>query len=221
MALRFRHRRELFAVTLVLGVVLCSAAAPAAVEMSTGIRYVVAGGSPAECSAKAKTALNAYLQNATESAAGSGEWVAFGPLNGTGPRTTAATVRCYPVGKGYIVTFTCAVEVPGSPYAADALCLDVAHNFSGKPVKPLATPTPMPTGCTPLNLVGTWVANGQPNLTLTMAANGEVTDNQGVSGNWILSGNSATLTYYGNHTLTLSADGKHLRGPGYDLTRKC
>jgi hypothetical protein len=30
-----------------------------------------------------------------------------------------------------------------------------------------------------------------------------------------------TLTYYGNHTLKLSPDGKHLSGPGHNLTRKC
>jgi hypothetical protein len=54
-----------------------------------------------------------------------------------------------------------------------------------------------------------------------MGINGDVTDNQGVSGNWGLVGNTVTLTYYGNHTLTLSPDGKHMSGGGYNLTRKC
>jgi hypothetical protein len=189
--------------------------------MSTGIRYVIPNGTPDECSNKAKTALNAYLRNATESSQGSGEWLAFGPIGGQGPATTAAAVRCYPVDKGYVVTFTCAVQMPSSPYDADALCLDIAHNFSGKPVKPLATPSPIPTGCTTANLVGTWVSSDKSGPTLVMDVSGGLTDSDGVSGNWIINGNSVTLTYYGNHTLTLSPDGKHLSGGGYSLTRKC
>ncbi len=54
-----------------------------------------------------------------------------------------------------------------------------------------------------------------------MGLNGDVTDSDGVSGNWALDGSTVTFTYYGNHTLTLSADGKHLHGGGYSLTRKC
>jgi hypothetical protein len=54
-----------------------------------------------------------------------------------------------------------------------------------------------------------------------MQLNGDLTDNEGVSGNWIIDGSTVTLTYYGNHTLKLSPDGKHLSGPGYNLTRKC
>jgi hypothetical protein len=116
------------------------------------------------------------------------------------------------------------VQLPDSPYGADALCLDVAHNFSGKAVTPLAaipTPTPIPTGCSTVNLVGTWVSDDKPDLTFKMELNGDLTDNEGVSGNWGLVGSTVTLTYYGNHTLTLSPDGKHARGGGYNLTRKC
>lgn len=215
-------RKSLFAIGLVASVLLCSAAAPAAVKMSTGIRYVIPDGSAADCSTKAKTALSAYLQNPTESSPGSGEWLAFGSSGLTpGPNTSGAVVHCYAVGKGYVVTFTCVVAQPGSLYDADALCLDVAHNFSGKPVTPLATPTPIPTGCSTTNMVGTWVSNDKPGLTFTMDLTGNVLDNEGVSGNWGLVGNTVTLTYYGNHTLTLSADGKHASGGGYNLTRKC
>ena len=167
MALAFRGRRWLIASAFVAAAGLCFSAAPAAVEMSTGIRYVIPAGSADDCSAKAKTALNAYLQNATEQVSGSGEWIASGPQGVTGPSTASAVVRCFPVGKGYVVTFTCVVQIPGNPYPADALCLDVAHNFSGKPVKPLPSPTPLPTGCTTANLVGTWVADDKPTLTLT------------------------------------------------------
>lgn len=213
-------RRLIFAAGLALSVLLCSTAVPAAIDMSTGLRYVIPNGSADDCSNKAKTALTAYLQNVNESAAGSREWMATGPIGAHGATTSAATVRCYPVGKGYVVTFTCAVETPNNPYAANDLCLDVAHNFSGKAVKPLATPTPMPTGCTTANLVGTWTSDhGGP--TFKMDASGDLTDADGISGNWILYGTDANLTYYGNHAMKLSPDGKHLSGGGYSLTRKC
>jgi hypothetical protein len=213
--------RSLFAAALVFGVLLCSAAAPAAVDMSSGLRYVIAKGTPDECSSKAQAALGAYLQSPSESAQGSGEWIARGPIGATGPSTASAVVSCYPVGGGYVVTFTCAVQTPGNPYAANDLCLDIAHKFSGKPVTALATPTPMPTGCTTANLVGTWVSNDKSGPTFKMDVNGDLTDADGISGNWALYGNTVTLTYYGNHTLTLSSDGKHMSGGGYNLTRKC
>jgi hypothetical protein len=195
--------------------------APAAVEMSTGIRYVIPSGSIQECSDKAKTALTAYLQNPAEKTAGSGEWSATGPIGGTGPPTAAAVVRCLAVGKGYAVTFTCVVGIPGNPYNADALCLDIAHSFSGKPVTPLPTPSPLPTGCTNANPIGSWAQDDKPGLTLQLDANGGLTDSDGVSGNWGMYGGTVTLTYYGTHAMTLSSDGKHLRGGGYSFTRKC
>ncbi|GEM_PF-1283525 len=224
MALNVARRLWILAAALSLGMLWCRVDAPAAVELSTGIRHVSDAGSIDECSAKAKAALNAYLQGATESPAGSGEWIASvqNPLaNGA---SGAATVRCYPLAKGYVVTFTCAVQSPENPYDADALCLDVAHKFYGGALTPLAampTATPIPTGCSTVNLVGTWVADDKPGLTLTADLNGNVTDNDGVSGNWGLKGTTVTLTYYGEHTLTLTSDGKHMRGGGYSFTRKC
>ncbi len=216
-------RLRWFGLALASCVVLCSAAAPASIDMTTGIRYVVPNGSLADCSAKAKMALESYLQNATESSAGSGEWTATGPLGVTSAPTAAAAVHCSAVDKGYVVNFTCVVE-SGNPYNAGALCLNVAHKFSGKTVTALATappPTPVPTGCTTVSLVGVWQSGDSSGPTLTMDASGGLTDNQGVSGNWALNGTSVALTYYGNHTLQLSSDGKHLRGAGYYFTRKC
>lgn len=210
-----------FSAALVTAAVLCTSVAFAAVQMSNGLRYVVATGSVSDCSAKAKTALNTYLQSATESADGTGEWVAMGPLGASGPTTSGAAVHCSAVGNGYVVTFTCVAEIPGNPYPPDVLCSDIADTFSGKPVSPLPTPTPIPTGCTTVNLVGTWVSNDSEGTTLKMDPNGDVTDNLDVSGSWALYGNTVTLTYYGNHTLTLSPDGKHISGSGYNFTRKC
>jgi hypothetical protein len=203
---------------------ICAAAALAAVEMSAGIRYVSPAGTAAECSAKAKAAIENYLPGATESSSGSGEWLAIGQNGATGAPSSAATVRCYPLAKGYVATFICSVQRPVNPYRADALCLDIAHKFYGGAITPLAampTPTPVPSGCATNSLVGAWVSDDNPKLTFTMGLGGDVTDSDGVSGNWALDGSTVTLTYYGNHTMTLSSDGKHLHGGGYSLTRKC
>ena len=143
---------------LAIGVLGSAAIANAGVDMSVGIRYV-ASGTLDQCSAKAKAALNAYLQNATEKTPGSGAWQAYAPPNKSGQTTAGAIVRCSTVGQTYVVTFTCAVESPGNAFGADDLCRDIAHNFSGKAVQTLATPTPVPTGCAATNLVGTWVSD--------------------------------------------------------------
>jgi hypothetical protein len=217
-----RGRRTVcLSIAFALFVAGCIASASAGVDMSVGIRYVINPGTLDQCSAKAKTALDAYLQNATEKSPGSGEWQAYGAPNKSGQTTAAAIVRCNAVGQGYVVTFTCAVESPGSAYAADDLCRDIAHNFSGKAVQTLATPTPVPTGCALTNLVGTWVSDSDSKVVLTMDTDGNLTDNEGVSGNWYLVGNTVTLTYYGQKTLKLSADGKHISGSGASYTRKC
>jgi len=214
-------RTRIFSAALIGGLLLCTTAAPAEVDLSTGIRYVIDSGTIPDCGVKAKAALNAFLQGASES--GPGEWLATGPIGATGPTTTTAagTVHCYTNGGGYIVTFTCAVETPNNPYDANALCLDIAHNFSGKPTTVLPTPPPPPTGCNTVNLVGTWVSDNDEKQTLTMTPDGELTDNDGVSGNWILTGMTGTITHYGNHSITLSPDGKHIRGGGISYTRKC
>ena len=113
---------------------------------------------------------------------------------------------------------------PASPYTSDALCLNIAHKFYGGAITslaPIPTPSPIPTGCATNSLVGTWASDDKPGFTFKMELNGDLTDSDGVSGNWILKGNTAVLTYYGEHSMTLSADGKHLHGGGYSLTRKC
>jgi hypothetical protein len=216
------RRRALFAFALVAAVLSCNVVSHAAVDVGTGIRYVVSTGTLADCSTKAQTALNTYLQTSSETETGSGEWVAYGPNGSRGPSTTvAATVHCYPLTSGYVVTFDCIVELPNNPYNASDLCLDIAHTFSGKPVTPLASPTPPPSGCSTSNLVGTWTSDDRGGPTLTITPDGNLTDGDGVSGNWVLFNSNVTLTYYGNHSLTLAPDGKHMSGGGYHFTRKC
>jgi len=216
-----RVRFALAGLAIVASLVVSLAVARAGVEMSTGIRYAYDVGSLDTCSSKAKAALAAYLQNVTEKTPGSGEFQAYGKPDSSGQTTAGAIVRCAVVGKGFVVTFTCAVQKPGSFFDADALCLNIAHNFSGKTETALATPTPLPSGCSTTNLVGTWVSDNDSKLILTMDVSGGLTDPDGVSGNWYLVGKTVTLTYYGNKTMTLSADGKHINGSGAAYTRKC
>ena len=216
-------KRGAWIATALVGAMLVSAAvARAGVDMSTGIRYVYQNGTMDSCSSKAKTALEAYLGGANEKTPGSGEWLAYAKPDAAGQGTAAATVRCGKTPDGFVVTFTCFTLSPGSPYSADALCLNIAHNFSGKTVTTLATPTPVPSGCSTTNLVGTWTNDNDGKNVLTMTLTGDVTDQEGVSGNWYInSPGVVTLTYYGNKTMKLSADGKHISGSGASYTRKC
>ena len=216
--------RALFALLLLLGLFSTAAIAPAAIDLSTGIRYVIPSGTLDECGSKAQAALSKYLEHTTESGAGTHEYIATGPVGGIGQSlgVTAATAHCFPLGKGYVITFTCAVETPNSPYDADSLCTDVAHNFSGKDEKPLPTPTPMtaPVGCNTQSLAGDWQSDDDRSLTMKMSPTGDLQASDGVSGSWALNGLQAAITYYGNYTESLSSDGKHLHGK-YNLTRKC
>jgi len=208
-------RTKAFLAIFVACVLASVAAASSSVDMTTGIRFVRPTGTQADCGAKAKDALNAFLLDAQESPPGSGEWSAEGPAD---KMTGAAVLHCIGLDKGYVVTLTCAVQSPQSLYAAAALCQTIANRFAGRPTQPLATPTPLPSGCSLTNLVGDWTGSG---VALHMTVENGLLGGDGVSGSWYLSGNAATITYYGDHTATLSADGKHLDGRDYHLTRKC
>jgi hypothetical protein len=216
-------RRAAFGgVVLIASFMWCGSGAPASVDIAGGIRYVSPTGSLTDCGAKAQASLNAFLQGTMESSPG--DWMAHSQNGVAGTPTATAVVRCYALPQGYFATFDCAVQLPDNPYKAQDLCLDIAHKFYGGAITPLAaipTPTPEPTGCATNSLVGTWVSDSDPTLTFTMDLTGDVTDSQGVSGSWGLKGDTVTLTYYGTHTLTLSPDGKHIKGGGYSLTRKC
>lgn len=195
--------------------------ARAGVDLNTGIRYVYEGMTMDQCSTKAKTSLEAYLGSASEKSPGSGAWQAYSKPNAAGQNTAGAIVICTAAGKNVVATFTCAVQSPGNSYDAASLCLNIAHSFSGKTVTTLATPTPVPSGCSTTNLVGTWVSDNDSKVVLKLDTDGNLTDPDGVSGNWYLVGDTITLTYYGNKTLKLSPDGKKMVGSGASYTRKC
>lgn len=210
-----------FALMLAFNVSLFTTAASAALDFSTGIRKVVQEGPISDCNAKAKAALEASLVNPGETQAGTGQWIAYGPPDAQGLSSAAAAIHCFPVDNGYVVTFTCAIEYPPSVFRASELCKRLSASFSGREAAALPTPTPVPTGCSLTNLVGTWMWNDKNNMLFTFNLDGSLLDADGVSGNWNLDGNKVTLTYYGTNTATLSPDGKHLSGPNRNFTRKC
>jgi hypothetical protein len=135
-----RYRLASFAVALTLNVALLTAAAPAEIEMVIGTRTTVANEPVSDCSAKAKTALNAVLQNAFEAGDGTGQWLAYGPLDSSGHSSATAAIHCYPVDNGYYVTLTCAVEVPPNPDTATSLCTKLAAAFPAQKTASVATP---------------------------------------------------------------------------------
>lgn len=208
-----------FIAGLFVAALSCAGVANAKLEMTSGIQYAIPNAPISDCNTKAENALNTYLSNVSEVTPNSNVWEAYGPKNAT-ENTASAVIRCNPYQKGYVVRFICAIQTPPNPYTAEILCLDIAHAFSGQKVYPLPTPTPVPSGCTTTNLVGTWINDNNPTNVLKMGIHGSITDQDGVSGNWALNGNKASLSYYGLHTLTLSPDGKRLSGDLH-LTRKC
>jgi hypothetical protein len=121
-------------VSLALGVT--GAPAPAALDTFVGARKVVKTGPVSSCNAKAKSALNAVLQGASEVGSGdTGEWKAYGAPDSSGNSFAAAAVHCYPIDSGYLVTFTCAAQVPPNADSASALCgkLAAAFDAGGQP----------------------------------------------------------------------------------------
>jgi hypothetical protein len=105
------------------------APAPAALDMYVGARTIVQNEPIGDCSTKAKNALNAVLQNAFEAGEGTGQWLAYGPPDYSGHANATAVIHCFPVDNGYVVTFTCAVDVPPNPDTASALCAKLVAAF--------------------------------------------------------------------------------------------
>jgi hypothetical protein len=126
------NRCALFAAAFALAFGASGTPAPAALDMYVGARTVVQNEPIADCSTKAKNALNAVLQNAFEAGEGTGQWLAYGPPDYAGHPNATAVIHCFPVDTGYVVTFTCAVDVPPNPDTASALCAKLASAFGGK-----------------------------------------------------------------------------------------
>lgn len=105
--------------------------APAALDMALGDRKVVDNQPISACDASAKAALTAVVNNASEISETS-EWVGYAPATGPDGTVATAAIHCFPVGSGYVVTFTCAAQVPPNPDTASALCGKLSAAFGSK-----------------------------------------------------------------------------------------
>jgi hypothetical protein len=99
--------------------------------MYVGARQVVKNQPVSACNSSAKNALNSVLQGAAEIGTGdTGEWKAYGPPDSSGNSFAAAAIHCYPLDEsGYVVTFTCAAQVPPNADTANALCSKLTAAF--------------------------------------------------------------------------------------------
>ncbi|HLY02813.1 MAG TPA: hypothetical protein VKR56_10020 [Candidatus Cybelea sp.] len=124
-----RSRVALLAVGLIAALGSLSTRAPAALDMNVGVSKVVQSQPVSACNSSAKIALNAVLQNAIEIGGDTGEWLAFAAPDSANGSTAAATIHCYPLASAYLVTFTCAAQVPPSTDSAAALCTKLTAAF--------------------------------------------------------------------------------------------
>jgi hypothetical protein len=124
-----RYRVAGLTVGLILAFASLCTSAPAALDLAVGPRKVVPSQPVSACNSAAKTALNSVLANAEELGTGTGEWEAYGASDAANGSTTAAAIHCYPLDSGYVVTFTCAAQVPPSPDSAGVLCTKLAAAF--------------------------------------------------------------------------------------------
>ena len=132
MARTFDCRPTLLIAAFAFALGSSSAPAPAALDMYIGARTVVPNEPIDDCNTKAKSALNAVLQNAFEAGEGTDQWLAYGPPDYAGHPNASAAIHCFPVDTGYVVTFTCAVDVPPNPDSASALCAKLTAAFGAK-----------------------------------------------------------------------------------------
>ncbi|HEY6485592.1 MAG TPA: hypothetical protein VIX83_04325 [Candidatus Cybelea sp.] len=128
----FRHRTVFLAAGL-LAAVVPPLEAPAALDMALGAQKVVQNQPVSACNQAARTALTSVFGGAQEIGSGNtGEWQAYNAGDTANGVTQSAAVHCYPVGDGYVVTFTCAAQVPPSTDSAAALCSKISAAFDGK-----------------------------------------------------------------------------------------
>lgn len=133
--------RSMLKIRAALVAVGCAAAlgaatlpAAAALDMAVGARTVVKNQPVSTCNTSAKNALTTVLKTADEVGNGdTGEWRAYGLYDSDDHPSVAAAVHCYPLDNGFVVTFTCAAEVPPSTDTASALCSKIATAFGGSP----------------------------------------------------------------------------------------
>jgi len=133
-------RAAVFSAACAVAFGMTTATSPAALDFAVGARTVVKSEPVSNCNAQARKTLDAVLQDAAEVGSGdTGEWRAYAPPDASGQSSAAAAIHCYPLDDGYLVTFTCAVQVPPNPDSANALCTKLATAFGSK-TEALASP---------------------------------------------------------------------------------
>ncbi|HEX8806407.1 MAG TPA: hypothetical protein VF741_05635 [Candidatus Aquilonibacter sp.] len=126
-----------FAAALALFVAFAGAAADATLDTVVAQHIAVPDKPATDCVARARTALNAVLQNANETDPGSGEWVGVAQVSGS--IAAAAVVECHPVDAGgYLASFTCSVETPTYSDTASGLCDKLTAAFNTAAPAPTA-----------------------------------------------------------------------------------
>lgn len=130
MARTFCIRCTVLAVGFTLAFGSARATAPAALDVYVGVRKVVKNQPLSACNNGAKNALSAVLQSAAE-VGETGQWKGSSAPDSSGNSFAAAAIHCYPLDdqQGYLVTFTCAAQVPPSPDGASALCAKLTDAF--------------------------------------------------------------------------------------------
>lgn len=127
-----RRRTVLLAAGLLVAVVP-PLEAPAALDMALGTRKVVENQPVSACNQAARSALTSVFGGAQELGSGdTGEWQAYNAGDTANGVTESGAVHCYPVGSGYVVTFTCAAQVPPSTDTAAAMCSKISAAFDAK-----------------------------------------------------------------------------------------
>jgi hypothetical protein len=128
-----RSRTAFFAAAVAGALALGSAPARASLDTVIGPRTTVENKPFADCSARAKAALQSTMQNAFEAGAGSGEWIGVGRIAAGADASSSAVIECHPTGTGYAASFTCAAEIPPSPDTAASLCNKLYAAFNAAP----------------------------------------------------------------------------------------
>lgn len=125
-----RFRPGFFAVAFGSLALLCTTAAPAAIDMAMGDKKTVMNQTDTDCNTRAQSALTAVLQRPDE--INPGEWRAVTPVTAPATPPQAASIHCFPIDNGYFATFECAVEIPPSQMSAADLCAKLSAAFDAK-----------------------------------------------------------------------------------------
>jgi hypothetical protein len=125
-----RFRLAFFTVAFGAFSLLCTTAAPAALDMAIGTKKTVQNQTDNDCNARAQSALTAVIARPDQ--INPGEWRAISQVQPPATPPQAASIHCFPDGSGYFATFECAVEIPPSAMSAADLCTKLTAAFDAK-----------------------------------------------------------------------------------------